>query len=214
MIKIVLHILERLMKGLTLDFAVTRVFELESKKEFIVNRMMIDNYLTSLKKGLEKNQKEFFDGMHKNPEIKLTPEQEQQMKQDFMAQQRDLRLELPKVAYRQFEVRGYDRMIERILEAPLRSSQNSNNKELEGKLRLIKDQLKEQVKKSEQTAISDGNHTDRDIGQIGNPEERKATDMDKYVSEGESSYEEGESYYDDEDEEEVEESLNKTVKGE
>ena len=44
------------MKGMTLDFAVTRVFELESKKEFIVNRMMIDNYLTSLKKGMEKNQ--------------------------------------------------------------------------------------------------------------------------------------------------------------
>lgn len=31
LIKIVLHILERLMKGMTLDFAVTRVFELESK---------------------------------------------------------------------------------------------------------------------------------------------------------------------------------------
>jgi hypothetical protein len=55
LIRIVLHILERLMKGMTLDFAVTRVFELESKKEFVVNRMMIDNYLTSLKKGLEKN---------------------------------------------------------------------------------------------------------------------------------------------------------------
>ena len=52
------------MKGMTLDFAVTRVFELESKKEFIVNRMMIDNYLTSLKKGLEKNQKEFLE-LHK-----------------------------------------------------------------------------------------------------------------------------------------------------
>lgn len=47
------------MKGMTLDFAVTRVFEFESKKEFIVNRMMIDNYLTSLKKGLEKNQQDF-----------------------------------------------------------------------------------------------------------------------------------------------------------
>jgi hypothetical protein len=47
------------MKGMTLDFAVTRVFELESKKEFIVNRMMIDNYLTSLKKGMEKNQQEY-----------------------------------------------------------------------------------------------------------------------------------------------------------
>ena len=59
LIRIVLHILERLMKGMTLDFAVTRVIELESKKEFVVNRMMIDNYLTSLKKGLEKNQQEF-----------------------------------------------------------------------------------------------------------------------------------------------------------
>ena len=55
LIKIIQHILERLMKGMTLEFAVTRVFELESKKEFVLNRMMIDNYLTSLKKGLEKN---------------------------------------------------------------------------------------------------------------------------------------------------------------
>jgi hypothetical protein len=53
------------MKGMTLDFAVTRVFELESKKEFIVNRMMINNYLTSLKKGLEKNQQEFVN-LHKS----------------------------------------------------------------------------------------------------------------------------------------------------
>lgn len=61
LVKIVLHILERLMKGMTLDFAVTRVFELESKKEVIVNRAMIDNYLTSLKKGLEKNQQEYLE---------------------------------------------------------------------------------------------------------------------------------------------------------
>lgn len=53
------------MKGMTLDFAVTRVFELESKKEFIVNRMMIDNYLTSLKNGLQKNQKEYL-ALHKS----------------------------------------------------------------------------------------------------------------------------------------------------
>lgn len=56
LVKLVLHILERLMKGVTLDFAVTRVFELEQKKEVVVNRVMIDNYLTSLKRGLEKNQ--------------------------------------------------------------------------------------------------------------------------------------------------------------
>lgn len=46
--KIILHILERLMKGMTFDFAVTRIFELESKKEHPINRLMIDNYLTSL----------------------------------------------------------------------------------------------------------------------------------------------------------------------
>ncbi len=56
LVKLVLHVLERLMKGMTLDFAVTRVFELEQKKEVVVNRVMIDNYLTSLKRGLEKNQ--------------------------------------------------------------------------------------------------------------------------------------------------------------
>lgn len=55
LVKLVIHILERLMKGMTLEFAVTRVFELESKKEMVVNRVMIDSYLTSLKKGLEKN---------------------------------------------------------------------------------------------------------------------------------------------------------------
>ena len=92
LIKIVLHILERLMKGLTLDFAVTRVFELESKKEFVVNRMMIDNYLTSLKKGLEKNQQDF---------IKLHGGQDEvALKAKLIEQQRDMRLELPRVAYR------------------------------------------------------------------------------------------------------------------
>ena len=40
-------------------------------------------------------------------------------------------------------------MIERILEAPIKSSQSSNNKELENKLLLIKDQLQEQVIKSQ-----------------------------------------------------------------
>ena len=52
LVKVVIHILERLMKGMTLDFAVTRVFELESKQDFILNRKMIDNYLTSLQTGL------------------------------------------------------------------------------------------------------------------------------------------------------------------
>ena len=108
------------MKGMTLDFAVTRVFELESKKEFIINRMMIDNYLTSLKKGLQKNQQEFVNLHKAEGDI-----DDVQAKMIMMEKQRKLRMELPRVAYRQFEVRGYDKMIERILEAPLKSSQTS-----------------------------------------------------------------------------------------
>lgn len=61
MINVILHIIERLMKGMTLDFAVTRVFELESKKDFVLNRRMIDNYLTSLKNGLAKNKELFLE---------------------------------------------------------------------------------------------------------------------------------------------------------
>lgn len=61
MINVILHIIERLMKGMTLDFAVTRVFELESKKDFVLNRRMIDNYLTSLKNGLAKNKEVFLE---------------------------------------------------------------------------------------------------------------------------------------------------------
>ena len=46
--KILMHIIERLMRGMTFEFAVTRIFELESKKDHAVNRLMIDNYLTTL----------------------------------------------------------------------------------------------------------------------------------------------------------------------
>lgn len=96
------------MKGMTLEFAVTRVFELESKKEFVVNRLMINSYLTSLKKGLQKNTEDYLKDKN------LTSEQ-------LLQEQKELRIELPKVAYRQFEIKGYDKMIERVLEAPLKS---------------------------------------------------------------------------------------------
>jgi hypothetical protein len=43
------------MKGISIEFATSRVFELESKKEVPINRIMIDSYLKSLKAGLEKN---------------------------------------------------------------------------------------------------------------------------------------------------------------
>ena len=68
LIKILLHMIERLMRGMTLDFAVTRVFELESKKEFPVNRLMIDNYLSSLKRGMKKNEDEYFKVRGMQPE--------------------------------------------------------------------------------------------------------------------------------------------------
>merc|ERR1711981_225163 len=61
LVKIAIHILERLMKGMTLDFAVTRIFELESKNEFPLNRRMINNYLQSLEKGLNKNKEDFLE---------------------------------------------------------------------------------------------------------------------------------------------------------
>lgn len=50
-----MHILQRLMKGLTLEFALERVFDIERKEDVIPNRKMIDNYVQSLRTGLEKN---------------------------------------------------------------------------------------------------------------------------------------------------------------
>jgi hypothetical protein len=47
------------MKGMTMDFAVTRIFELESKKEFVLHRKMLANYLDSIHRGLQKNKTEF-----------------------------------------------------------------------------------------------------------------------------------------------------------
>lgn len=59
LVNIVIAILERLMKGMTMDFAVTRVFDLEGKRDLPFNRKMIGNYLDSLAKGLEKNKKDY-----------------------------------------------------------------------------------------------------------------------------------------------------------
>jgi len=60
LINILMHILERLMRGMTLEFATGRVFEFEEKKDVAVNRIMIDNYLRSLQKGLEKNVNDYY----------------------------------------------------------------------------------------------------------------------------------------------------------
>ena len=46
--------IERLMRGMALEQAQARVFELESKLELPLNRLMLDNYISSLKRGLAK----------------------------------------------------------------------------------------------------------------------------------------------------------------
>jgi len=42
---------------------------------------------------------------------------------------------------RQFEVKGYDKMLSRILDAPMQSCQKNNNVQLQEKLTAIKNQL-------------------------------------------------------------------------
>jgi hypothetical protein len=59
LVNVVIQILERLMKGMTLDFAVTRVFEFEEKKDVPFNRKMIGSYLDSLQRGLQKNKEDY-----------------------------------------------------------------------------------------------------------------------------------------------------------
>ena len=72
LINVLMHILERLMRGMTLEFATGRVFEFEEKKDVAVNRIMIDNYLRSLQKGLDKNVSDYYKS--KNLDTKTGPE--------------------------------------------------------------------------------------------------------------------------------------------
>ena len=96
------------MKGMTMDFAVTRIFELESKKDMLLNRKMLSNYLDSLHRGLKRNKEDF---------LKQNNLTEEQMK--------SLNAEKRFVDYnhhsevKQFEVQGYQKMMERILDKPL-----------------------------------------------------------------------------------------------
>ena len=103
-----IHILERLMKGMTMDFALTRVFELESKQDVLINRRMLHGYMLSLKNGLEKNRKEYLE------QNNMT---EEQLKAEH-AQKRFVE-SVSNTQLRQFEVKGYDTMLARILDAPL-----------------------------------------------------------------------------------------------
>ena len=68
LVKIIMHIIERLMKGMTFEFAVTRIHELESKRDHTVNRLMIDNYLTALQRGMKKNVAAYYKMRGLDPE--------------------------------------------------------------------------------------------------------------------------------------------------
>ena len=120
LVNITIHILERMMKGMTLDFAVTRIFELESKQDVIIHRKMIDSYLKSLKKGLDKNKGDYLQ-YNKISEADMLEENYQKRWVEH-ANSKDLR---------QFEVKGYDAMLSRILDVPLKSSKENNNTELQ-----------------------------------------------------------------------------------
>lgn len=50
-----MQILERIMKGQTLEFAVLRVHEFESKMDHPINRVMLSSYLNALERGLKTN---------------------------------------------------------------------------------------------------------------------------------------------------------------
>ena len=61
LVKIVMAIIERMMRGATLEFAVLRVHEFESAKDHVVNRIMVKSYLNSLQKGLKANTSAYYE---------------------------------------------------------------------------------------------------------------------------------------------------------
>lgn len=109
LLQVLMIIIERLMKGMTLEFATGRVFDLEEKRDVPVNRLMLDNYLRSLQKGLERNVEDYYKSKNLNKEI--GPEVLRNIS-------RDLKDELSTHQFKQFEIKGYDQMISRLLQTP------------------------------------------------------------------------------------------------
>ena len=109
LLQVLMVIIERLMKGMTLEFATGRVFDLEEKRDVPVNRLMLDNYLRSLQKGLERNVEDYYKSKNLNKDI--GPEVLRNIS-------RDLKDELSSHQFKQFEIKGYDQMISRLLQTP------------------------------------------------------------------------------------------------
>lgn len=118
------------MKGMTMEFALMRVFELESKQDVEINRRMIANYVTSLKKGFKQNRDQFLE-MNNMTLEELRQVQAEKKFVDFVG----------KAELKQFELTGQEKMLARILEAPMKSAKQNNNVELQKKLQLIRNQL-------------------------------------------------------------------------
>lgn len=97
------------MKGMTLEFATGRVFDLEEKRDVPVNRLMLDNYLRSLQRGLERNVEDYYKSKN------LTKETGPEVLRNIS---RDLKDELSAHQFKQFEIKGYDQMISRLLQTP------------------------------------------------------------------------------------------------
>ena len=139
--KIIMHILERLMKGMTFEFSVTRIFELESKKDHAINRLMIDNYLTSLQRGMKKNVAAYYKMRG------LDPAKGSEL---LRLSQRAMYESMNKNQYKQFETKGFDQMLERIMQQPMQKAIENGNQELSTKLVEIRQKLSLQAKKNQQ----------------------------------------------------------------
>ena len=85
------------MKGFTLEFALERVIDLERNEDVRVNRMMIENYIKSLRKGLDKNKDSF---------LKINGISEEQLQKQHAAKRLEGGISAKKL--RQFEVKGYE----------------------------------------------------------------------------------------------------------
>ena len=118
------------MKGLTLEFALERVFDLERREDVLPNRKMIDNYIRSLRNGLSKNKDKY---------LAVNDITEEQLR--LQHGQKRFEENLSSKQLRQFEVKGYDQMINRMLDIPISKTDEDNDPRLKNALALIKKQL-------------------------------------------------------------------------
>ena len=88
---------------------------------------MIENYTSALKKGFEKNKEKF---------LEINNMTLDQMKQ-IHAEKRFVDF-CDKTELKKFEMNGYEQMLARIIEAPMKSAIEHDNVELQKKLSLIK----------------------------------------------------------------------------